>query len=90
MKNAAFSTRWIEDGSYIRLKNITLSYKIPERFLVFRNAEFFISGTNLITFSSYLGYDPEFAFSFHTMEQGIDYGLTPNTRTYLIGFKVGL
>lgn len=90
MKNSAFSSRWIEDGSYMRLKNVTLSYKIPDRFLVFRNAEFFISGTNLITFSSYLGYDPEFAFSFHTMEQGIDYGLTPYTRTFLIGFKLGL
>jgi hypothetical protein len=90
MKNSAFSSRWIEDGSYLRLKNVTLSYRIPNRFLVFRNAELFISGTNLITFSSYLGFDPEFAFSFHTMEQGIDYGLTPYTRTVLIGFKLGL
>ena len=88
--NSAFSSRWIEDGSYLRLKHVTLSCKIPEKFLVFRSAEFFLTGYNLITFSNYLGYDPEFAFSYNTMEQGIDYGLTPVTRKFMIGVKFGL
>lgn len=90
MKNSAFSSRWIEDGSFIRLKNVTLEYNIPEKFLLFRNARFYISATNLLTFTRYLGYDPEFAISFQTMEQGIDYGLTPYSRTFLIGVKFGL
>jgi hypothetical protein len=90
MKNSAFSSRWIESGSYLRLKNVTLSYKVPNKFMVFRNAEFYISGTNIFTLSKYLGYDPEFAISFNTMEQGIDYGLTPFTRTFLLGIKFGL
>jgi hypothetical protein len=90
MNNSAFSSRWIEDGSYIRLKNVTLGYTIPEKFLVFRNAQFYISGTNILTLSRYLGYDPEFAISFKTMEQGIDYGMTPYTRTFLLGVKFGL
>lgn len=90
VKNAAFSSRWIEDGSYLRLKNITLSYKVSQQFLAFRNAEFYISGYNLLTATKYLGYDPEFAISFNTMEQGIDYGLTPFTRTLMLGVKFGL
>jgi len=90
MNNAAFSSRWIEDGSYIRLKNVTLSYKVSQQFLTFRNAEFYISGYNLLTLTKYLGYDPEFAISFNTMEQGIDYGLSPFTRTLMMGVKFGL
>jgi TonB-linked SusC/RagA family outer membrane protein len=88
--NAEFSSRWIEDGSYLSLKYVTLTCHIPHKFLVFRDAEFFVTGTNLLTFSNYLGYDPEFAVSYHTMEQGIDYGLVPLTRKFMIGIKVGL
>lgn len=88
--NAGFSSRWIEDGSYLRLKHITLSCHIPRKFLVFRDAEFFVTATNLITLTNYLGYDPEFAVSYHTMEQGVDYGLIPHTKKFMIGIKVGL
>jgi TonB-linked SusC/RagA family outer membrane protein len=88
--NSSFSSRWIEDGSYLRLKNITLSYKIPQQVLMFRDAEFFITGNNLLTFSKYLGYDPEFSYSYNTTEMGIDYGLMPFSRRVLIGIKIGL
>jgi len=88
--NAAFSSRWIEDGSYMRLKYLTLACRIPRKFLVFRDAEFFATGVNLITLTNYLGPDPEFAVSYHTMEQGIDYGLMPLTRKFMIGVKLGL
>ncbi len=87
--NAGFSSRWIEDGSYLRLKHLTLACKIPDQFLAFRDAEFFITATNLITLTNYLGYDPEFSVSYHTMEQGIDYGLMPLTRKFMIGIKLG-
>ena len=50
--NSAFSTRWIEDGSYIRVKNITLSYRVPEKFLVFKNARIFASATNVFTWTN--------------------------------------
>lgn len=88
--NSAFSTRWIEDGSYLRLKNLSLSYKIPHEFLAFKNAEFYISASNLLTLSTYLGYDPEFSYSYHLMDQGIDYGQTPISRQFLVGIKIGL
>ena len=88
--NSAFSSRWIEDGSFVKLRNITLSYKIPNEFLTFKNAELYVSANNLLTFTKYLGYDPEFSYSYLQMHQGIDYGLTPQTRQFLVGIKVGL
>ena len=88
--NAAFSTRWIEDGSYLRVQNISLSYRIPNKFLTFRNAEFYVSANNVLTLSKYLGYDPEFAYSYSHAEQGIDYGQTPQARQFIIGIKLGL
>lgn len=88
--NSQFSTRWIEDGSYMRMKNISLSYTIQEEFLAFKNAQFYFSATNLFTVSNYLGYDPEFAFSNSHVNQGIDYGLTPQPRQFVLGIKLGL
>lgn len=88
--NSAFSSRWIEDGSYVRIKNVSLAYTIPNKFLTFRNAQFYVSASNLFTASKYLGYDPEFAYSHSQMEQGIDYGLTPQPRQFIVGVKLGL
>lgn len=88
--NSAFSTRWIEDGSYVRLKNVTLSYVIPEEFLTFRNAKFFVSAQNLFTYSKYLGYDPETTFSFSSPGQGVDYGLAPQMKSFMVGINFGL
>jgi TonB-linked SusC/RagA family outer membrane protein len=88
--NSDFSTRWIEDGSYLRIKNVSLSYSIPGEFLVFKNAQFYVSGSNLFTVSKYLGYDPEFSFSSAHVMQGIDYGLTPQPRQFVVGIKLGL
>jgi TonB-linked SusC/RagA family outer membrane protein len=88
--NSAFSSRWIEDGSYVRLKNLTLAYTIPDKFLFFRNLQVFITATNLVTWTRYLGYDPEFSYSYFNMEQGIDYGLMPFTRKFLAGIRLGL
>jgi TonB-linked SusC/RagA family outer membrane protein len=88
--NSDFSSRWIEDGSYLRIKNIRLGYNIPEDFLIFRNAQFYVSATNLFTWDNYLGYDPEFSYSFDPMDQGIDYGLMPQFRQFLFGMNLGL
>ncbi|MFW5656227.1 MAG: SusC/RagA family TonB-linked outer membrane protein [Bacteroidota bacterium] len=88
--NSSFSTRWVEDGSYVRVKNITLSYKIPDEFLAFRNAEFYVSANNMFVFSEYLGYDPEFSYSYSNEHQGVDYGQTPQPRQFIAGIKLGL
>lgn len=88
--NSAFSSRWIEDGSYLRIQNVSLAYTIPTKFLQFRNAEFYISANNVLTLSKYLGYDPEFATSYSHSEQGVDYGQTPQPRQFIVGIKLGL
>jgi TonB-linked SusC/RagA family outer membrane protein len=87
--NSAFSTRWIEDGSYLRLKNVSLSYTIPDDFLVFKNAKFYVSASNVYVWTSYLGYDPEFSYSSLHLEQGIDYGLMPVPRQFVVGINLG-
>ena len=88
--NSDFSSRWIENGSYLRVKNITLSYKVPTQFLFFRNAEVYVSANNLFTQTDYLGYDPEFAYSHSQIYQGVDYGLAPHARQFIAGIKIGL
>lgn len=87
--NSRFSDRWIEDGSFVRLKAVTLSYLVPmksERFSV----EVFAKGMNLITLTNYLGRDPDFSFSASTLSQGIDLGLTPQIKSITFGVKIGL
>lgn len=88
--NSSFSTRWIEDGSYLRVKYLKLTYRIPSQFLMFKNAEFYVSVNNLFTLSNYLGYDPEFSASLSQFYQGIDYGLTPIPRQIILGINIGL
>jgi len=74
----------------MRLKYLTIGYSSPEDFLFFKNANFYITASNLLTINKYLGYDPEFSYSSNPMEQGIDYGLMPQYRQFLIGIKFGL
>lgn len=90
MGNSDFSTRWIEDGSFLRVKNITLVYRVNSQFLFFKNAEFYVSANNIFTMTDYLGYDPEFAYSQSQIYQGVDYGLTPHAKQFIVGIKIGL
>lgn len=87
--NSSFSTRWIEDGSYLRVKFIKLAYRIPSQFLMFKNAEFYVSVNNLFTLTNYLGYDPEFSASMSQFYQGIDYGLSPIPKQFMLGINIG-
>ena len=88
--NARFSDRWIEDGSYIRLKSITLSYKLPVMPQFINGLQIFVTGQNLFTWTNYLGMDPEFSFSETSLSQGIDIGLTPQPRSVSAGVRIGL
>jgi hypothetical protein len=88
--NSAFSSRWIEDGSYIRCKTIMLSYKVPSINKVFMDLTIYASASNLFTFSNYLGYDPEFSYSLGSGIQGVDYGLMPQSKNIMIGINLGL
>jgi hypothetical protein len=90
MGNARFSSRWIEDGSFIRLKNLTISYRYPKKLYFLTDLTVFLSGTNLITWTKYLGYDPEFSYTDGVLGQGIDYGKIPQSRSVIAGIKIGL
>jgi TonB-linked SusC/RagA family outer membrane protein len=83
--NTRPSTRYIEDGSYLRLKNLTLGYSLPEK--VARKAglkglRVYVEGTNLFTITSYSGFDPEVGVS------SIDWGTYPVTRTVSLGLDL--
>ena len=88
--NSRFSDRWIEDGSYIRLKTLSLAYspKILKSFT--QSVTFTLSANNLLTFTDYLGYDPEVSMSGISYQQGIDAGLTPQYKSVFLGIRVGL
>lgn len=90
MGNARFSDRWIEDGSYLRLKNITLSYKWDFNYRFLQGVTLWGSAANLFTLTKYLGSDPEFSASNNILSQGIDAGLLPASRSFSVGLKINL
>jgi hypothetical protein len=90
MENSRFSDRWIEDGSYVRLKRVTLAVNLDKWLRLFNNSEFYISGINLLTIDKYLGYDPEFAYGSSILWEGIDYCKFPQNRSIVLGVKFGL
>ncbi|MBS2211413.1 TonB-dependent receptor [Carboxylicivirga mesophila] len=91
-ENSRISTRFIEDGSYLRLKTVTLSYDIPQSILSkvnLSNVRVYATGENLLTFTDYSGFDPEVnAFGGSNTMQGIDYGTYPQTRNIIFGLNV--
>ncbi len=94
--NARSSTRFVEDGSYLRLKNIELSYNIPAKSLqsltkgVVSNFKIYISAQNILTFTKYSGLDPEVgnkAPGSSSLTNGIDYAEYPAPHGYQIGIN---
>ena len=93
MGNNRFSDRWIEDGSYLRLKTVRLNYQvpIPESWTDWlQGLSVWVEGQNLVTFTKYLGTDPEFSIGSGVMYQGIDCGNLSQSRTLLAGVKINL
>lgn len=90
MGNSSFSDRWIEDGSYLRFKTLSLGYTIPLKSSVIEGLNVWISANNLFTLTNYLGRDPEVSVKNEVLYQGIDAGMLPQTRSYFIGIKMNL
>ena len=90
MGNSRFSDRWIEDGSYLKLSNVTLSYDIPVRSTYLMGLTIWGSANNLLTFTKYLGSDPEFSASNSVIGMGIDTGLVGAGRSFSLGVKINL
>ncbi|MFD2936714.1 TonB-dependent receptor [Spirosoma flavum] len=92
-KNFNNSSRYVYDGSYTKLKNLSVSYHIPDKLLnkvKIRNLEVYVSGQNLFTITKYPGYDPEVSNGTNAITQGLEMGVIPNPRTYTLGFRLGL
>src|SRR5699024_7620357 len=91
MGNFRHSTFTMEDGSYLRLKEVVIGYTFPEQYLkkIFVNSlDVYISGTNLLTWSKYSGYDPEVNTSTNPFISGVDNGAIPQSRTFNVGLSV--
>lgn len=83
-KSYANSDFWLEDASFIKLKNISLSYRIPRRVLKFASVQVSVSAQDLFTITRYKGMDPEV----YTSYDGLDYGAYPIPRTITFGAKI--
>jgi TonB-linked SusC/RagA family outer membrane protein len=94
--NARTSNRFIEDGSYMRLKNLTIGYSVSEAALrsIAHNSitrlRVYFAAQNLFTITKYTGYDPEIGWRNNTqLTAGIDYGQFPQARTLMFGVQIG-
>ncbi|MDX3914641.1 MAG: TonB-dependent receptor [Pseudosphingobacterium sp.] len=86
-------SRWLEDGSYLRLRSLTIGYTLPkhvtDRWHLDR-LRFYLQGNNLFTWTKYSGLDPEAAASSDPNEQGIDLGTPPQPRSFQLGINLTL
>ncbi|RYD95151.1 MAG: hypothetical protein EOP54_16290, partial [Sphingobacteriales bacterium] len=83
--------RFLEDGSFARLKYIGFGYSFPKEWVSqigFDRARLSVSAQNVITITKYGGLDPEFVNN-NIFERGVDFGAFPNVRTYSIGVEFG-
>ncbi|MBL7743376.1 MAG: TonB-dependent receptor [Chitinophagaceae bacterium] len=94
VNNVYMSDRYVEDGSYLRIQNITIGYRLPAQWLKkakISNARIYASVQNLHTFTDYSGYDPEIgAFNNNIRLMNVDAGHYPNPRTITIGANIEL
>lgn len=92
LSNVRNSTRFIEDGSYIRLKSVTLSFKVIENLKKKKGVpklSVYVTGQNLVTLTNYKGFDPEVnAYGNSAVEMGIDYGTYPQAITLIGGLNL--
>jgi TonB-linked SusC/RagA family outer membrane protein len=96
--NSLISSRFIEDGSFVRLKSLSLGYELPKSIISKLNMSrlyLYISSENLLTFTIYSGFDPEvsvYGLSSNNTEKniapGVDYGTYPQSRDFLVGLNV--
>jgi hypothetical protein len=88
------SSRFIENGSFMRIKNVTLGYNFPRHMIEkvkLKSLRLYVSGQNLFTYTSYTGMDPEVNYySNDNIVMGTDFFTYPQSRTIMMGLNVGL
>lgn len=89
--DSRIQSRWVEDGSYLKLKNVNLRYSVPnaliDRFGL-NTLDAYVTASNLITWTKYTGFDPD-VNSYSGLRAGIDEGSYPQSRTVILGVKFG-
>ncbi|MBN9299680.1 MAG: TonB-dependent receptor [Filimonas sp.] len=86
-----YSDRVLEDGSYLRLKTVQLSYALPEKLIKkagLKSCSFYTSAQNLVTWTKYSGYDPEVSVNYSALTPGLDYSPYPRARTITLGANI--
>jgi hypothetical protein len=90
--NLVASTRFVEDGSYLRLKTLTLSYNVSNKYFTkwgITRFQPYFTAQNLLTFTNYSGFDPEVnQYGSSALIQGIDWGTYPQSKSYVFGINV--
>lgn len=94
-QNARPSNRFLEDGSYLRLKNVILSYTIPDASLqsltkgAVKNFSIYVSAQNILTFTKYTGFDPEVGnrTTSSSLTNGVDYAVYPQPKSFQVGIN---
>ena len=91
-RNVLVSDRFIEDGSYLKLKTLSLSYSFPKvNIKHIQGLRIYVTGQNLLTWTKYRGYDPEVSYrGASTLESGEDFGGYPQSRTFMFGVKLDI
>ncbi|RED95278.1 SusC/RagA family TonB-linked outer membrane protein [Marinoscillum furvescens] len=91
-QNDLFSDRFIEDGSFLRLRNLQVGYSLPKALLTkvkLKQVRFYLSADNLLTFTKYSGFDPEIGLAYgDPFGAGVDLGSYPQARTFFIGTNI--
>ena len=90
VNNERFSDRWIEDGSYLKLKNVRLTYKVPVNLSWLLGLSVWGECNNVFTISKYTGNDPEFSAGNGVLYQGIDAGYLNSSRNFSLGVTINL
>lgn len=90
VNNERFSDRWIENGSYLKLKKVRLTYKVPVNLSWLLGLSVWGECNNVFTISEYTGNDPEFSAGNGVLYQGIDAGYLPQSRNFNLGVTINL
>lgn len=90
VNNERFSDRWIEDGSFLKLKKVRLTYKLPVELSWLLGLSVWGECNNVFTISKYTGTDPEFSAGNGVLYQGIDAGFLPQSRNFNLGVTINL
>ena len=86
--NNFFSDRWVEDASYLKLRNVRLSYDFTRRQVRFASGSIWLGGENLFTLTKYLGGDPEFSYGYSESLRGFDYAKVSCPRVFKVGVNL--